>query len=100
MFALFRLLLRGLMRFLFRVRVRGLEQALAAGVHGESQRLLVVANHESFLDGILLGLFLPISNPVFVIHTEIIRRTLWRWVIGAVADYLTVDPGNPMAMKQ
>jgi acyl-[acyl-carrier-protein]-phospholipid O-acyltransferase/long-chain-fatty-acid--[acyl-carrier-protein] ligase len=37
---------------------------------------------------------------VFVIHTEIIRRTLWRWVIGAVADYLTVDPGNPMAMKQ
>jgi acyl-[acyl-carrier-protein]-phospholipid O-acyltransferase/long-chain-fatty-acid--[acyl-carrier-protein] ligase len=62
--------------------------------------LLVIANHESFLDGILLGLFLPIQNPVFVVHTVVIKRPLWRWAIGLMVDYLAVDPGNPMAMKR
>ena len=55
-----RVLLRLLARILFRVKVRG----EMAGF--DAQRLLVVANHESFLDGLLLGLFLPI-DPVFVL---------------------------------
>jgi acyl-[acyl-carrier-protein]-phospholipid O-acyltransferase/long-chain-fatty-acid--[acyl-carrier-protein] ligase len=93
-----RTLLRGVARLLFRVRVRGLEQAEASGVDG--QRLLVIANHESFLDGLLLGLFLPVKNPVFVVHTEIIQQRLLRWSIAALADYLAVDPANPMAMKR
>ena len=95
------MVLRGLARLAFRVRVRGMEQALAGGkVGAQDQRLLVIANHESFLDGILLGLFLPIKDLVFVVHTEVIRRPLWRWAIGMMTDYLSVDPGNPMAMKQ
>ena len=96
------LLLRGLARLLFRVRVRGMEQALLASAQTAAggQRLLVIANHESFLDGILLGLFLPIKNPVFVVHTEVVSRPLWRWAIGLMVDYLAVAPSNPMAMKQ
>ncbi|MDR2032752.1 MAG: bifunctional acyl-ACP--phospholipid O-acyltransferase/long-chain-fatty-acid--ACP ligase [Azoarcus sp.] len=91
--------LRMLARLLFRVRVQGMEEAAAAGAaHG--RRLLVIANHESFLDGILLGLFLPLENPVFVVHTEVIKHRLWRFWLGVLADYLSVDPGNPMAMKQ
>ena len=43
--------LRGLCRILFRSGSR-------ADRDIESDRLLVVANHESFLDGLLLGLFL------------------------------------------
>ncbi|MDR2990940.1 MAG: bifunctional acyl-ACP--phospholipid O-acyltransferase/long-chain-fatty-acid--ACP ligase [Burkholderiaceae bacterium] len=99
---LFGSLLRGLARLAFRVRVLGLEQALRAGgkTAPDGQRLLVIANHESFLDGILLCLFLPIKNPVFVVHTEVIQRPLWRWAIGLMVDYLAVDSGNPMAMKQ
>ncbi|MDR2213368.1 MAG: bifunctional acyl-ACP--phospholipid O-acyltransferase/long-chain-fatty-acid--ACP ligase [Pseudomonadales bacterium] len=93
-----RILLRALARLLFRVRVRGMENAAPQGVN--SERLLVIANHESFLDGIMLGLFLPVKNPVFVVHTEIIKRPLWRWAIGLMSDYLSIDPSNPMAMKR
>ncbi|MDR2092443.1 MAG: bifunctional acyl-ACP--phospholipid O-acyltransferase/long-chain-fatty-acid--ACP ligase [Azoarcus sp.] len=92
-------LLRALARLFFRVRVDGVEEALAASA-GERHRLLVVANHESFLDGILLGLFLPINDMVFVVHTEVIRNTWLRIGLGLLADYLSVDPANPMAIKQ
>jgi acyl-[acyl-carrier-protein]-phospholipid O-acyltransferase/long-chain-fatty-acid--[acyl-carrier-protein] ligase len=62
------------------------------------ERLLVVANHESFLDGLLIGLFLPI-DPVFVINTAIAQRWYFRILLSQV-DYLTVDPASPMAMKK
>ncbi len=85
-------LLRGVCRLLFRVRVEGLTREFAA------QRLLVVANHESFLDGLLLGLFLPI-DPVFVVHTGVANDWLFRLLLSQV-DYLAVDPTSPMAMKK
>ncbi|MGE5386669.1 MAG: bifunctional acyl-ACP--phospholipid O-acyltransferase/long-chain-fatty-acid--ACP ligase [Betaproteobacteria bacterium] len=87
-----RVLLRLLARIVFRVKVRG-------GTAGfDAQRLLVVANHESFLDGLLLGLFLPI-DPVFVVHTSVARIWYFRLML-SIADYLAVDPSNPMAMKK
>jgi acyl-[acyl-carrier-protein]-phospholipid O-acyltransferase/long-chain-fatty-acid--[acyl-carrier-protein] ligase len=95
----FHVILRALARLLFRVRVQGVETARQAGAMKE-RRLLVIANHESFLDGILLGLFLPIENPVFVVHTEVVQRCFWRFWLGVMSDYLAVDPGNPMAMKR
>ena len=61
---LLRPVLRTLARFLFRIEVS------AQAIDFHHPRLLVVANHQSFLDGLLLGLFLPI-NPVFVVHTTI-----------------------------
>ena len=91
--------LRALARLFFRVRVRGMEEARAIGGVGGDRPLLVIANHESFLDGILLGLFLPIENPVFVVHTEVVRNPLWRVGLGLMADYLSVDPSHPMAIK-
>ncbi len=87
-----RVLLRLLARILFRVKVRGDMLGF------DSRRLLVVANHESFLDGLLLGLFLPI-DPVFVVHTSVARIWYFRLML-SVADYLAVDPSNPMAMKK
>jgi acyl-[acyl-carrier-protein]-phospholipid O-acyltransferase/long-chain-fatty-acid--[acyl-carrier-protein] ligase len=89
---LLRPILRMLARLLFRVRVRGdLSQ-----FHAE--RLLIIANHESFLDGVLLGLFLPV-DPVFVVHTGVMRSWYFRAVLSLV-DCLTVDPTSPMAMKK
>ncbi len=86
-----RLLLRGLFKLLFRLRVEG----RVAGL--QSERLLIIANHESFLDGLLLGVTLPL-NPVFVVHTGVTRSRFFRLVLSLV-DYLAVDPTNPMAMK-
>jgi acyl-[acyl-carrier-protein]-phospholipid O-acyltransferase/long-chain-fatty-acid--[acyl-carrier-protein] ligase len=60
--------------------------------------LLIIANHESFLDGLLLGLYLPV-DPVFVVHTGVTRRLFFRLVL-RLGDYLAVDPTSPMAMKK
>jgi len=88
----FRVVLRFLARVLFRVRLYG------DGTQFAKDRLLIVANHESFLDGLLLGLFLPI-NPVFIVHSVIVGNRFFRTILSLV-DYLAVDPTSPMAMKQ
>lgn len=90
--ALFKSLLRFLLGRLCRVRLNG------DITRFDDPRLLVVANHESFLDGLLLGLFLPIS-PVFVVHTGVARHVWFRLALRLV-DHLAVDPANPMAMKR
>lgn len=85
-------ILKLLVRLLFRIRLEGDVSRF------DQNRLLIVANHESFLDGILLGLFLPV-NAVFVVHTGIAQRPFFRLVL-SLSDYLTVDPTNPMATKK
>lgn len=89
---LIRTLLRSTARLVFRLRVQGDTSVFRA------ERLLIIANHESFLDGLLLGLFLPV-NPVFVVHTGIARLWYFRLIL-SLADYLVVDPTSPMAMKK
>jgi acyl-[acyl-carrier-protein]-phospholipid O-acyltransferase/long-chain-fatty-acid--[acyl-carrier-protein] ligase len=89
---LLRPLLRGLARLFFRVEVS------AQQANFNHERLLIVANHQSFLDGLLVGLFLPI-DPVFVVHTTIAESFFFRILLSQV-DYLAVDPTSPMAMKK
>lgn len=85
-------MLRGLCRVLFRVRVGG---DLRAFGH---PRTLIVANHESFLDGMLLGLFLPVQ-PVFIVHSWVAAHPVLRTLL-KMTDYLAVDPAQPMAIKK
>ncbi|WP_424191443.1 bifunctional acyl-ACP--phospholipid O-acyltransferase/long-chain-fatty-acid--ACP ligase [Ampullimonas aquatilis] len=61
-------------------------------------KTLIIANHESFLDGLLLGLFLPV-NATFVVHTEVAKNIWFRQILKLV-PYFAVDPTNPLAMKQ
>ena len=84
-------LLRALARVLFRVRVEGRMPPPAA-------RQLVIANHESLLDGLLLGLFLPL-DPVFVVHSNVLKSRFFRCVLSLV-DYVALDPTSPMAIKK
>jgi len=77
---------------LFRVRVNGL-----ANYHRAGPRALVVANHVSFLDGVLLAVFLP-GRPVFAVDTYIAQRW-WAKPALALVRVFTVDPGNPFAAK-
>lgn len=87
-----RTMLRWVMRLLFRVSVVGDVRQF------DANRLLIIANHESFLDGLLLGLFLPVA-PVFVVHTWVAQNPIFRLLLGMV-DYLAVDPTSPLAMKK
>ncbi|MDP5238829.1 bifunctional acyl-ACP--phospholipid O-acyltransferase/long-chain-fatty-acid--ACP ligase [Uliginosibacterium sp. 31-16] len=82
--------LRTLTRVLFRIEVRGNPRVF-------SSKLLIIANHESFLDGLLLAVSLP-QHPLFVVHTGVSRSLFFRILLKAV-DYLAVDPTSPMAMK-
>ena len=84
--------LRWICRILFRVRVEGDLQAF------DHPRSLIVANHESFLDGILLGLFLPVE-PVFIVHSWVAEHPILRQLLRLV-EYLAVDPTQPMAVKK
>ncbi len=86
------MLLRLLCRILFRVEIRG-------GVNlPETGKLLVIANHESFLDGLLLGLFLPV-RATFVVHTTVLNNPVFRLLLSRV-PHLAVDPTSPLAMKK
>jgi acyl-[acyl-carrier-protein]-phospholipid O-acyltransferase/long-chain-fatty-acid--[acyl-carrier-protein] ligase len=86
-----------LLRILFRVRVvGGLGPVQPDGL--VAKRLLIIANHESFLDGVILALFLP-ADPVFVVHTYVAENRWFRLGLRLV-DFLTLDPTSPLAMRQ
>jgi len=80
---------RILFRLCFRVRVRGTIEALP--------RLLLVSNHQSLLDGVLLGAFLPV-DPVWVLHTAIARHW-WVRLPMSFLPHLVIDSANPITMK-
>ena len=79
-------------RVIFRVDVTGMANLPKQG------KLLIIANHESFLDGLLLGLFLPI-RATFVVHSTVLNNRLFRHIL-RLTPYLAVDPSSPLAMKK
>ena len=86
-----KLLLRAVLRPLFRVRVTGDASTL------HNPRTLIVANHESFLDGLLLGLFLPI-RATFVVHSTVLNNRLFAFLLRFI-PHLAVDSTSPLAIK-
>ena len=85
-------LTRFLCRWLFRVELRGWEHY----PHHEP-RLLIIANHVSYLDGMLLASFLP-DLPVFVINTHVARHW-WVKPFIAITRHISVDTTNPHYLK-
>lgn len=63
----------------------------------QDQQGIIVCNHQSFLDGLLLGLYLP-QKPLFVIDRQIAARWYFKIFLRFV-PHVTVDPFHPMAMK-
>lgn len=85
-------LLRLLCRILFRVEIHGNVNLPETG------KLLVIANHESFVDGLLIGLFLPF-RATFLVHTTVLNNPFFRFLLSRV-PHLAVDPTSPLAMKK
>ncbi len=84
-------LLRTILRLLFRVDVKGRLDVF------DHPRTLIVANHESFIDGLLLAFMLPI-RPTFIVHTTVARHWLFSRILKCAKHY-AVDTTSPMAMK-
>jgi acyl-[acyl-carrier-protein]-phospholipid O-acyltransferase/long-chain-fatty-acid--[acyl-carrier-protein] ligase len=84
-------ILRFITRLLFRVRLHGDATAFL------NERTLIVANHESFLDGLLLAAFLPV-DATFVVHTTVARNPAIAWLLRFI-PHLAVDSTSPLAIK-
>lgn len=87
--------LRSIAKVLFQVKTKDLEKINE--YLQQSPKNIFVCNHPSFLDGIMLGLFLP-CDPVFLVHTTILKRPLFRFLLSLV-DHLAIEPTSPMALK-
>jgi acyl-[acyl-carrier-protein]-phospholipid O-acyltransferase/long-chain-fatty-acid--[acyl-carrier-protein] ligase len=87
-----RWLLRSVLRLAYRVQVTGLEHYAAAG-----KRVLVIANHTSFLDAALLAVFLP-DRLTFAVNTQIAKRW-WMRPLLAIVDAFPLNPMNPYSLK-
>ncbi len=83
---------RWLLTLLYRVEVKGLENYYAAG-----ERVMIIANHTSFLDGALLAAFLP-EKITFVVNTNA-AKAWWIRLFLTMVDAYVLDPLNPMQAK-
>jgi acyl-[acyl-carrier-protein]-phospholipid O-acyltransferase/long-chain-fatty-acid--[acyl-carrier-protein] ligase len=87
-----RALLRRIFRVLFRVRVDGAVEALRGG------HVMIVANHDSLLDALLLGLFLR-PEPTVVVTPRELRDPIIRLLL-RVVPHVTLDPARPWSLKK
>lgn len=83
--------LRFFLKILFHVKIHGNLDNL------KQDRLLITPNHVSFLDGVLIGVFLPV-RPVFAIYAGYINHWLVR-LAKRYVDFVPMDPISPMAIK-
>ncbi|ETS29892.1 bifunctional 2-acylglycerophosphoethanolamine acyltransferase/acyl-ACP synthetase [Photorhabdus temperata] len=83
------------LKFVFRLMFRlTIEGDIKQFTH---PKCLITPNHVSFLDGVLLTLFLPVK-PVFAVYSNIANRGFMKWVRRYV-EIVPLDPINPMAVR-
>lgn len=90
---MFKALLRSLLRKLYKVDVTGIEN-----LNHNSERTLIVANHTSFLDAVLLYAFLPI-NTTFAINTYVANSWIGK-VASLFCNLFPMDPANPLSIRK
>ena len=85
-------LVRFALRLFFRAEIRGVEWLAAAG-----PRVLIVANHVSSLDAVVLSALLP-GRILFATHTDIALRW-WLKPYWRIGDDCSLDQANPRTAK-
>ena len=84
--------LHRLLTFIYKVEVKGLDNYKKAG-----DRVLIISNHTSFLDPLLLGVFLP-DDITFAINTHISERWWLKPFLG-LSHVFPMDPTQPLSLK-
>ncbi len=84
--------LRRLLTLIYKVEVKGLDNYEKAG-----KRVLIISNHTSFLDPLLLGVFLP-DDITFAINTQISERW-WLKPFLRLSRVFPMDPTHPLSLK-
>src|SRR3984957_17298586 len=84
-----RVVIRFILRLLFRAELRGYARPTG--------KTLIVANHQSFIDGLLLGAFLPFA-PTYLVHSQIAAKWHFKILLSFI-DHLVIDSTSPLAMK-
>ncbi len=90
--ALPRSMAQSLLSFFFKIKIKGLENYEKAG-----NRVLLIANHTSLLDGLLMAAFMP-EKIIFAINTEIAKKW-WVRIFNPLVKLYPLDPTNPLALK-
>lgn len=85
-------ILHWLLTLIYKVEVKGLDNYAKAG-----DRVLIISNHTSFLDPLLLGVFLP-DNITFAINTEVSERWWIKPFLG-LSHVFPMDPTHPLSLK-
>jgi acyl-[acyl-carrier-protein]-phospholipid O-acyltransferase / long-chain-fatty-acid--[acyl-carrier-protein] ligase len=89
---LFRSVARAVFGWMYGVKVIGMENFEKAG-----NKVLIIANHTSFLDAALIAAYLPVKV-TFAINTHV-AKLWWMQPLMKIVDAFPVDPTNPMAIK-
>ena len=85
-------ILSWLLMLLYKVEITGLDNYAKAG-----KRVLIIANHTSFLDPLLLGVFLP-DDITFAINTQVSQRW-WLKPFLRLSRVFPMDPTHPLSLK-
>lgn len=81
-----------LFKLLFRVEIKGLDNFKNAG-----NKTLIICNHTSLLDPLLLAVFLK-AKLTFAINTHVSKKLLFKPII-SLAKVFPLDPTNPLSLK-
>ncbi len=92
MYSLLKNFLHWLLSIIYKVEVHGLDHYTQAG-----KRVLIISNHTSFLDPLLLGVFLP-DKITFAINTHISERWWLKPFLG-LSHVFPMDPTHPLSLK-
>lgn len=76
----------------YRVEVKDQDNYRKAG-----DRVLIVANHQSFIDAALIAAYVP-DQLTFAINTHIAKRPMIRFFL-SLAETFPIDPTNPFSIR-
>lgn len=84
-------IIKKVLKFLFRVEVIGNPNEF------NQDKCIITPNHVSFLDGVLIALFLPV-RPVFAVYSTVATPKMIKR-LKPYADVVALDPKNPLGLR-